>query len=218
MFTGIIEQMGKVVESAEKPFGRRLVIDQGDWDCKAHAGDSIAVNGCCLTHAPDDSTGGRLAFDVVKETLDLTTLGDLVVGAAVNLEGSLTASTPMSGHFVQGHIDAVGEIAHIDSGEEDRRIAVKVDQKLMPFVIPKGSIAIDGISLTVASVDVDASEFTVALIPTTLKLTTLGNAKPGDRVNLETDMIVRTVVHCLNMQKSTGKVTVETLRRAGFAE
>ncbi len=236
VFTGIIERQGKVAAIAPSEAGKRLLIDPGDWAHGAARGDSIAVNGCCLTHAPsepiDAREAGLLCFDVISETLQKTNLGDLAQGDRVNLEASITAATPMSGHFVQGHIEDLGKVMKLETADEDRRMTVQVDAGLMPAIIPKGSVAIDGVSLTVAQVDAQVGRawgtFTVALIPTTLELTTLGAIKAGDTVNIETDMIARTVVHCLRHGLSLfesganggggsgSSVTMQTLRDAGF--
>ena len=201
MFTGIVARTGTVSSLQPRDFGKRLVIDPNGWEYQPGRGDSIAVNGCCLTHAPADETdAGRLCFDVVGETLTRTNLGRLTVGSAVNLESSLTASTPIAGHFVQGHIDAVAVIRHIASQAGDWRMSIELPTHLKPCVVPKGSIAVDGVSLTIAEVDPSGLAFTVALIPTTLSLTNLGARKVGDAVNLESDILARTVAHCLAMQ------------------
>lgn len=218
MFTGIVENMGTVAAVAANAFGVRLTIDPGAVSYRPAAGDSIAVNGVCLTHAPDDGdASGQLVFDVIRETLDRTNLGRLKTGDRVNLEASLRAETPIAGHFVQGHVDAVGTVAAIQSGEDQWRITIEADATVLPYIVPKGSIAIDGVSLTIASVDAAARRFDVALIPTTLKLTKLGTAAAGDPVNLETDMIARTVVHYLRLQSGdTGTLTMQKLREAGW--
>lgn len=239
MFTGIIEHTGRLVSLADRPFGKHLVIavngvdgEPPAWVAEVNAGDSIAVNGCCLTQSREDGDPADcLAFDVIPETLAKTSLGDLTPGRSgslVNLETSLTANKPISGHFVQGHIDATGEVASITTGDE-WRIAIRVDRQWLPYIVPKGSIAIDGISLTIASVDKQACVFDVAIIPTTLELTNLGQRKVGDRVNLETDMLVRSIVHWMETQAgestpsagtvaSPAGVTMQTLRNAGFVD
>lgn len=197
MFTGIVQAMGKLKALHKRDFGARLIIDRCGWrpdgGLVIRHGDSICISGVCLTVAAfDDDT---LEFDVITETLRYTNLGGLEVGGAVNLEPSLTASTPMGGHFVQGHIDGVGEVTHVQEGE-DWRIRIRPDAKLKPYIIPKGSVAIDGVSMTIASV-LESGEFEVAVIPTTLRMTTLGLAKPGVRFNLESDIVTRTIVHTM---------------------
>jgi riboflavin synthase len=219
MFTGIVERKGQVAAVTPNAFGVRLRIEAAGWSYRPTPGDSIAVNGVCLTQAPDAEGDEALAFDVIRETLERTNLGDLSVGDAVNLESSLTAAKPIAGHFVQGHVDARGRVAAVHAGADEWRLSVEVDPAAMACVVPKGSIAIDGVSLTVAGVDTAASRFSVALIPTTLRLTTLGEREVGDAVNVETDMLARTVVHYLRLQQGEGaSLDLEKLRQAGFVE
>lgn len=225
MFTGIVQGLGCVAGVEERPFGIRLVVDRRDWSGYHPAdGDSVCVSGVCLTIAGfDDAT---LGFDVIAETLAKTTLGQLAPGSQVNLEAAVTPSTPLGGHFVQGHVDGVGRVTRVQNQGDDRRITFEPlgqdntsNASLMDTIVHKGSVAVDGVSLTVASVG--RSDFEVALIPTTLERTTLGQAKEGDHVNLETDMINKTVAHLLRRRfegESEGRsqVTMDTLRRAGF--
>ncbi|MCH8343736.1 MAG: riboflavin synthase [Planctomycetes bacterium] len=204
MFTGIVQQLGVVGDIQTTDLGRRLGIDSRGWPHRPAAGESIAVNGCCLTiTAPTDHrepvrSDDLLRFDVIHQTLGLTTLGELAVGDPVNLEPAVTATTLLSGHVVQGHIDGVGVVGAVDTAGSDRRLRIEPPPELMEYIIPRGSIAVDGVSLTVA--EVGESFFEVALIPTTLDLTTLGRAEPGQRVNLETDYLVKAVVHWLRRQ------------------
>lgn len=222
MFTGIVQTLGRVRRIQANPFGARLIIDPAGWDHRPAAGDSVCVNGVCLTHTePDKGDEGCFAFDVIRETLDRTNLGDLRQGGPVNLEPSLTASTPMGGHFVQGHVDAVAKVVHVVEGEEEWRITHEVDRQTLRCIIPKGSVALDGVSMTIASVDVKAGRFDVALIPTTIEVTTLGTKRVGDTTNIETDMIARAIVHQLTMmsqgvEEASQGVTLEGLRKAGF--
>ena len=221
MFTGIVQIMGRVAEITTNRFGVCLVIDPGDWDRQPVDGESISVNGVCLTHAPRaGSPAGMLTFDVIRETLDKSNLGRLTIGDRVNLEPSLTPATPMGGHFVQGHVDGTATITQRQDSEEECRVTMTADFSLMQFVVPKGSITVDGVSLTVASADPKANTFTVALIPTTLNRTTLGKLGVGDSVNLETDLIAKTIVHWLcnygGKESGGGMLTLETLRNAGF--
>ena len=220
MFTGIVENTGTVVSAAPNAFGVRLLVDGGAFSHRPAPGDSIAVNGVCLTHAPKpDDPPAHLAFDVIRETLDRTSLGGLRAGSRVNLEASLRADTPIAGHFVQGHVDATGTVAEVYDGADEWRTTIAVEPALMKFIVPKGSIAVDGVSLTIASVDTAANRFAVALIPTTLELTTLKDRRAGERVNLETDMVVRTVVHYLELQRGEGAaLSLDRLRDAGFVE
>ncbi len=202
MFTGIIQAVGRIQTRQVHSQGVRLLIDSRGWDPGAAPGDSICVQGCCLTFAPGDADpAGLLGFDVVPETLSRTSLGRLEVGHRVNLEASLTPSTPMGGHFVQGHVEGLGKVIAVDQSD-GYRLRVQLDAELTSCVIPKGSIAIEGVSLTVASVEPKSNQFDVALIPTTLAHTTLGELKAGDPVNLETDMLVRAVVHVMQMNRT----------------
>ncbi|MEL7483336.1 MAG: riboflavin synthase [Planctomycetota bacterium] len=196
MFTGLVQAMGRVKSIDRADTGARLVI-ASEWDQAPSPGDSICVSGCCLTLAePASRNGGTvsMAFDIVHESLAKTILGGLGVGSSVNLEVSCTPDTLLGGHIVQGHVEGVGEFAGVQTGD-DWRMTVRPPAELMPCITPKGSITIDGVSLTVAEVDVEAGTFGVALIPTTLEATTLGDAEPGGRCNLETDILARTVIH-----------------------
>ena len=220
MFTGIVQTTGRVTRLESNAFGIRLTIDRGDWrpdeGRDPALGDSICVSGACLTVAGIEGT--TLAFDVIAETLDKTTLGTLAEGDAVNLEPSVTASQPLGGHFMQGHVDAVGQIEAVTSSDAEWRITIRPPAELMRYIIPKGSGAIDGVSLTLASVG--DGVFDVALIPTTLDLTTLGSRKAGDQVNLEADILAKTVVASLERMRGSGDdepVTMDLLRAAGFA-
>ena len=209
MFSGIVAAMGRVTAIGPGPAGVRLVVEApagfaGGPTPAVKAGDSICVSGVCLTHAPTDhdSHAATLVFDVITETLAKTTLGALTTGSPVNLERSVRADGMLDGHIVQGHVEGVGEVARITTGGDDHRVAIRAPRALMECVTPKGSITLDGVSLTVAGVDVEADEFEVALIPTTLDVTTLGSLDIGSRVNIETDIVGRAVVHWV---KSYGK-------------
>lgn len=228
MFTGIVQAKVLVQAIDRHAAGARLTIDRSSWT-PAHGytpapGDSICVAGVCLTIT--EATADALSFDVVAETLRCTTLGDLKPNAIVNLEPALLASQPLGGHVLQGHVDALGTVADVQRDEAECRIAIELpapSSDLADLVVPKGSIAVDGVSLTVASAAAD--RFEVALIPTTLSLTTLGTAEVGDHVNLETDILTRTVVHALKRWQGGGDakpgrasepVTWRLLREAGF--
>jgi len=207
MFTGLVQALGVIAEIIPTTVGWRLTISPRGWDHTPVLGDSISVNGCCLTIAADPSTlGGKLAFDVIPETLRMTALGSLVPGSAVNLEHSATPTTLMGGHMVQGHVDGIGVIESIETVGE-WRVRIRPPTALMEMMVPKGSVCVDGVSLTLASVDPAGGTFEVALIPTTLAKTNLGPAKPGDRCNSETDMIARTVVHWMKHYSGPGRTT-----------
>lgn len=209
MFTGLVQALGVIAEVAPTALGRRLVVDPRGWDHRPAIGDSVAVNGCCLTVAVDPrelagKLAGGLAFDVVPETLRLTTLGALQTGSPVNLEHSVTPTTLMGGHMVQGHIDGLGVVESVQAAGE-WRVRIRPPAALMELLIPKGSICVDGVSLTLAAVDPTGGTFEVALIPTTLCKTNLGTTRPGDRCNLETDILARTIVHWMKHYGSPGR-------------
>lgn len=195
MFTGIIETTGLVCGMARSQHGVRLHIDSGNWAYRPAPGDSVSVNGCCLTHV-EPHPRGWLVFDVVPETLERTTLGRFREGMRVNLEHAATASTLLGGHLVQGHIDSVGEVVRV-STEGEWRVQIAPDPAAMELVVPKGSVTVDGVSLTIASTDPQRGTFDIALIPTTLAKTTLAELTPGMRCNIETDIMARTIVHYL---------------------
>jgi riboflavin synthase len=192
-----------VVASAERrPAGLRLSIDPLDWNHRPTLGDSICISGCCLTVAASPvESGGLLVFDVIPETLRRTTLGGVGPGARANLERSLAAGDLIGGHFVQGHIDGVGVVQRVTTGS-DYRVLVRPPEDLMPFAVPKGSMAIDGVSLTIAASDPRAGTLEVSLIPTTLEKTTLADLKEGSRCNLEMDAMAKTIVHYLRHYSS----------------
>jgi riboflavin synthase len=184
MFTGLIAETGEIQTS-----GTRLAV-RTPLAAQLERGDSIAVNGVCLTAVAID--GDHFEADVMEETLRLTSLGALEPGDAVNLELALRVGDRLGGHFVQGHVDGTGTIDSIEQREHSRVVRVAAGPELLRYIFRKGSIAIDGVSLTV--VDVDDQGFSVSLIPETLERTTLGSARAGDRVNLEVDIFARYAV------------------------
>ena len=191
MFTGIVEEVGEVREV------RRLdevvvfaVAGPTVADDLAH-GDSVAVNGCCLTVIDRRAEAGLFHLELVPETLKRTSLGGAEAGTRVNLERALPAGGRLGGHIVQGHVDGVGTLLGRTPGERSDEVRFSLPAELSRYVVEKGSIAVDGVSLTVAGVEGDS--FTVALIPTTLADTTLGTKQPGDVVNLEVDIVAKYV-------------------------
>lgn len=172
------------------------------WTHRPEHGESIAVNGCCLTLAAENP-GGRMCFDVVRETLEKTTLARLSPGDDVNLEHACRPDTLLGGHIVQGHIDGVGVITRVRAEPADWRLEIAPGEDLMPYIIPKGSVTLEGVSLTIASVG--AASFGVALIPTTLEKTTLGALREGSKVNIESDILAKTVVHALRRMNAPAK-------------
>ena len=218
MFTGLIQAVAPIASLDPKPFGLRLAVNRPraglPTDRPIQPGDSIAVCGVCLTVT--DLTSDTLAFDVILETLDKTNLGKRAVGDLVNLETAVTAHQPLGGHFMQGHVDALGSMTKLVAGDEEYRLTIKPPVELLDYIIPKGSIALDGVSLTIASID--AETFDVALIPLTLERTTLGSVKVGDWLNLEADILAKTAVHRLRRQHlpHSEPITWQTLGNAGF--
>jgi len=196
MFTGIIELTGVIREASPSAAGLRLSVAAPHWAYRARRGDSVAVNGCCLTAVHDVGDDGLLVFDAIPETLAKTTLGSFSPGLAVNLEHAATASTFLGGHIVQGHVDAVASVTSI-STTDGWRVRLAPPREVMPWMIPKGSVCLDGVSLTLAAIDQASGWIEVALIPTTLDKTTLRGWTPGTRVNVEADMMVKTIASCL---------------------
>lgn len=191
MFSGMIRQTGAVVDLKRNRLTVRLV------PIKAALGDSIAVNGVCLTVVTKKQSGGKmdLSFDVSEETFDKTTLGGWKRGQTVNVEPALTAADAMGGHIVQGHVDGVGKVARIDIKRSSRVIRFEAPREISKYVVEKGSITVDGVSLT--ALDASGKSFSVALIPYTWQHTTLGAMKQGDKVNLEADIIGKYVARHL---------------------
>jgi riboflavin synthase len=185
MFTGIVRELGTVVSFD----GRRLVVAATETASGAGVGDSVAVAGVCLTVV--EAAEGRLAFDVVPETVSRTALGRLQPGSAVNLEPSLRVGDQLGGHVVQGHVDGVGRVRSSAPEGDSRRTWIDAPEEVVRYCLEKGSIAVDGVSLTVTAVDDDG--FEVALIPHTLAVTTLGRLEAGDAVNLEVDVLGKVV-------------------------
>lgn len=195
MFTGIVEHVGTLKRQEPAFAGARLLIDAAGWPEKPLSGESICVSGVCLTLVGDPArTDGLLAFDAVPETLRRTSLGRLKPGERVNLERSATPATLLGGHVVQGHVEGLAAVVSVSSSD-GYRIRLRPPASLMEFITPKGAVTLDGVSLTVAAIDPGAGWLEVALIPTTLEKTTLGLLKPGWSVNIETDIMARTVVH-----------------------
>jgi riboflavin synthase len=189
MFTGLVEELGTVASIEQRGPGVRLTIEASLVAADAAMGASVAINGCCLTVVAIE--GNRLGFDAGSETLSRTNLGRLVAGSRVNLERALKAGDRLGGHYVTGHIDAVGTVAERRDEADWSFFWFHAPPNLTRQMASKGSIAVDGVSLTL--VDVEASRFSVALIPHTLAVTTLGSRKPGDEVNLETDLLAKYV-------------------------
>lgn len=198
MFTGIIEELGTVESLDTQTDPPRLRIRSPHVLDGISGGDSIAVNGCCLTVAAEDGETWRA--DVIATTLEATTLGTLRPGDRVNLERCVRVGGRLDGHIVQGHIDGAGEIIGREELEGTTLIRILLPEGLSRYVVAKGSLAVDGVSLTVASLDGD--EVTIGLIPETLSRTTLGRRGPGDHVNLEVDVLAKHVEKLLASQEA----------------
>ena len=218
MFTGLVEAMGAVRAVSSTAAGRRLEIDLGAVVAEGtRLGDSISVSGCCQTVAALNGTVA--AFEAVPETLGRTTLGTLKAGDRVNLERSLAVGGRMGGHFVQGHIDGLARLTERREQGGEKLWVFEAQKALldqMVFLVSKGSIAVDGVSLTLA--EVTAGGFSVALIPTTLSETTLGDLKVGQAANIETDILGKYVLKYLGAAGDGGGVTLDKLRTAGFLD
>ena len=190
MFTGIVEELGRVAAIQALPDNAiRITIEGPTVLSDANLGDSICVNGVCLTVA--EQNGDQFTADVMSETINRTTIGDLLAGSQVNLERPVTLATRLGGHLVQGHVDAVGVVSAREHSENWDVVTITPPKDLLKYVVEKGSITIDGTSLTVSAVT--ASTFSVSLIPATLEKTTLGIRQIGDRVNLEVDVLAKYV-------------------------
>ena len=188
MFTGIVEAKGRVVSIKDGEATRRVVITAPILEGLA-LGASLAVDGVCLTAV--EVEGAEVAVDIVPETLSRTTLGELKVGDEVNLERPLRADGRFDGHVVQGHVDGVGRVVELQDDADGVSLMVEAPPEILSYIVEKGSIAVDGVSLTVSGLT--DTGFSVALVPHTLKVTTLGLRKPGDAVNLEVDILAKYV-------------------------
>ena len=195
MFTGIVEERGEVVALEHTADAARLSVRARTVTQDAAHGASISVNGVCLTVVEHDATS--FTVDVMAETLRRSSLGALTAGAPVNLERAMRADGRFGGHVVQGHVDGTAELVRREPGERWDVVTFTLPPALAPYVVEKGSITVDGVSLTVSAVDDASGTFQVSLIPTTLELTTLGTLRPGDAVNLEVDVLAKYVERLL---------------------
>jgi len=199
MFTGIIEKSSHVLRVIENRMARRLVLTHS-WPDLAH-GESIAVNGVCLTIA--EFTPSEISFDVIAETIDKTNLGALRAGDEVHVERALQVGDRIDGHFVQGHVDGRARLIEQKTSDTEWRLVVEAPDDLAKFLSPKGSVAIDGVSLTIAAIR--GNVFELALIPTTLQITALGKRPVGWLFNLETDIFSKTIVNWLERRQAAGE-------------
>jgi riboflavin synthase len=203
VFTGIVEEQGRIAAIEERPAGRRFWIAGARVLEGTQTGDSIAVSGCCLTVVALEP--GRFAVEAVPETLSRTVLGEVGAGDAVNLERALRVDERLGGHLMQGHVDGVGTVAAVTPEGDGCRVALELPAGLTRYVAEKGSLAVDGVSLTVAAVSGTCCE--IALIPHTLAVTTSGGYVPGRRVNLEVDLIARYLARLLDERLGAGSAS-----------
>ncbi len=193
MFTGIIRELGRVEDADGGEAGVRLRVRAPETAARTAVGDSVAIGGICLTAT--DVSDGVIAFDAVPETLRSTALSRLVPGSEVNVEPALRAGEPLGGHLVQGHVDGVGTVRSVVPDGDGKRLVVEAPAEILRYCVEKGSIAVDGVSLTVARLRPDVLE--IALVPHTLTATALGRLRPGDPVNLEADLLAKHVERLL---------------------
>lgn len=212
MFTGLIREVGEVISVRSRPGGAGMVISSPVLAGDLRPGDSVCVDGACLT--AEDVETGRFTAYASSETLRTTTLAKAARGDRVNLEPALRASDRLGGHMVQGHVEGVGEVVSLGPDGEGAIATVRIPRELLPAIIPKGSIALAGISLTVASVEGDRVR--AAVVPATLKATTLATWRSGTRVNAETDLVGRHVARYLEGLGLRRGLTVQDLVEKGF--
>jgi len=214
MFTGIIEEVGRVTRIAHNQGNRRLTVSSSLLVKELHKGDSIAVSGVCLTAV--DIKPASVSFDLAAETWNLTSFSRIQEGALVNLELPMRADGRFGGHIVQGHVDGTGKFLALDPipNADDYWLHIEIPSELARYVIYKGSLSIEGISLTVAKIE--GTQVTVAIIPHTVEMTNLKSLKPGDPVNLEVDMIAKYVEKMMQGESGSSSITLEKLVGAGF--
>jgi riboflavin synthase len=199
VFTGIVRELGRIESLNGESAGIRLRVVAPVTASLTAAGDSVAVNGVCLTAV--DVEGGVLAFDAVPETLRRSSLSRLAEGGSVNVEPAVRAGEPLGGHIVQGHVDGVGRVLRLEPEGEGASLTVEAPQDLLRYMVEKGSITVEGVSLTIAALAPDS--FEIALVPHTLQATTLGSLAPGDEVNLEVDVLAKYVERLLGARNAT---------------
>ncbi len=213
MFTGIVQHVGRVTDVSATSAGKRLRIDLGPLAEALAPGASLAVDGVCLTASA--VAGAEAEFDAVPETLGRTTLGPLVCGSRVNLERPLAAGDPLDGHIVLGHVDGTARVVRVDRSTSGHVVHLAAAAELTGQMVPKGSVALAGVSLTIA--DLGEGRLSVALVPATLQRTTFGELRSADLVNVELDVIGKYVRRWLAELSGPGGLTIKKLREAGFA-
>jgi riboflavin synthase len=200
VFTGIVRELGTVVAAEATGEGRRLVVRAAETAASTSVGDSVAVSGCCLTATRID--GDQISFDAVPETIARTTLGRLQADDRVNVEPAVRAGEPLGGHYVQGHVDGVGRVQSVEAEGDGLRVFVEAPDDVLRYCVEKGSVTMDGVSLTVAELADDS--FAVALVPHTLGATTLAELAPGREVNLEADVLAKYAERLLSWGQTRG--------------
>lgn len=212
MFTGLISEIGTIRASRRTGSGIQLVIHAPQTASETALGDSININGACQTVTA--LSGDTFSVDTIPETLKKTTLGDLKSGSLANLEQAVKASDRLGGHIVSGHIDCVGRVRTVSKSREAVELSVTFPDESADFVVPQGSIALDGVSLTVARLDHDA--LTVAIIPTTWEMTTLSSLKSGSSVNVEFDLMGKYIINFLRRRNASSAINEHRLREMGY--
>jgi riboflavin synthase len=212
LFTGLILEMGEILSFKKRSGGAILSLKANEVASTAKKGDSISVNGVCLTVV--NKNNNTLSFDLSEETLRSTNLGSIKTGDIVNLEPSLSPDSKIGGHFVTGHVDAAGRIRSKVNIGDMMKVEIEAPANIINFLVEKGSVAVDGISLTV--VDILKDMFTVVIIPHTAKLTTIGFKCPGDTVNIEVDILGKYVARFLNRDKNRDSRFMKTLMEEGY--
>jgi len=193
MFTGIIEKKGSILITRDESYGKSIIVQCSAWDSPIQRGESISISGCCLTVIEHEELGNelKLTFDVIPETLRMTTLNSWISGECVNVERAVTAGTPLGGHIVQGHVDYVSTVMDIKKTNGAHVLELEVPTGMELKIVEKGCISVNGISLTIS--DIQGEFFSVSLIPETLEMTNLNNLSIGNKVNLETDVMTRSI-------------------------
>lgn len=214
MFTGLVQRIGTVRRLDRSGGGARIVLAFPRWPDPLAFGESVAVQGTCLTVA--EAGADSFAADVLDETLDCTTLGTLAIGSRVNLERALQLTARLGGHIVSGHVDTVARVVDLRPRGRDRILKVACDEDSFRLVVRKGSVALDGVSLTVSEVCDGKGAFEVNLIPTTWEETSLSDRRVGDRINVETDVLGKYVDRLLRPASASHRITLDTLAAAGF--
>lgn len=212
MFTGLIQKIGELVSVQTGAQEGRLVVRADPWEAPLAIGESLCVSGACLTLA--SAAGGRMTFDALQETFQRTNLGRKQPGDRVNLERALRAGDPLGGHIVTGHVDGVGILRSRRRAGRDWVLEISAERTLLEGLVPKGSVACDGVSLTIAELSNEG--FSVHIIPHTWEQTALADLQPGQDVNIETDILGKYVRRLLQQNASATSVTWESLQRAGF--